>query len=202
MSVISPPSTSMDAGYGVAVGVVVAVGGMVGVADGNGVGVWAGVADGKRVAVGNGTDVFVGRTTVVGSGGSGNGVGKAWVTAWVGANTSVTVGITGALAVASTAGTRVSSAWALAAAVAPHGWSVASNCTATVDMAAATSSRVHAVCASNAPASTPMASRPTIRRTACLTSIVIGLPCSSGPGCLTCGLWLAPADLESCAPSI
>lgn len=102
-----------------------------------------------EVAVGSGVLVRVGCGVAVGGGelvgatvvvGARVGEGRAAIS-----GNSVVVGTTGAFAVAKTAGTLVPIVWTLAAAVAPQGCRVASSCTATVEIAAATSSRVQAV---------------------------------------------------------
>jgi len=141
--VIHPPGTTMILGRGVGEGVIVGVGVSVGI----GVSVEVAVGVGVSVSVGGTVGVAVGGWVFVGSG----------VLLAVGGNEVSVAGIVeaGALAVANAAGTRVSSDWALATAVEPQGTSVASSCTAMVDIVAATSSRVQPIWLSKPTRSKP-----------------------------------------------
>jgi hypothetical protein len=116
------------------------------------------VADGKLVKVGGGIAFELAATAVA--------AGKAF-------------------AVAKADGTRDSIAWALAATVAPHGWSVASSSTARVDTAAATSSRVQPANADalQARPSKAIISLLAIGKERALRLIGIGLPFAGFWGC-------------------
>lgn len=129
----------VSVGVGVYVGVAVLVGVGVSVGELVGVDVLVGTGVGEVTIVAVASSAIVGESTCLRAGIGGTGLEKS--------DEGVEETDAGAFAVAKAAGSRVSRDWALATAVAPHGSRVASSCTATVDIAAATSSRVHATCA-------------------------------------------------------